>query len=200
MRATYPEFLVARVIGPKKSVLVEVRRTILKKSTDWVLINSVVHYTPAGIAGVCRAMELEHDLIIEELKKNLAPSEPATAVPPAESTPPPAPDSGGDEKKLPDPSPIATTPPAPAAAPRGPAAEVDIVVTGRSPNPLIVFGRLDCVPVKVRVRDNANFIPGLVLRAKHSSDGPFLMVGNPPRWKGDRIGFTRPPQKEIAAS
>lgn len=181
MNAVYPEFQVARVIGPKKAVLVQIRRTVLKKDSDWVLVNSGVHYTAVGLVAVCRALELDHSVILEELKKILEPPPPGSDAAPA-----PGPET---QKNSAEPGPDAS---APAAAPREVVPEVDIVVTGRSPNPLIVFGRLDHVPVKVRVRDNAHFIPGLVLSAKPGADGLFLMVGHPPRWRGDRIGFTRP--------
>ncbi len=181
MNVTYPEFMVAKAIGPKKSVLVQIRRTVLKKTIDWVLVNSVVNYTEAGLVAVCRALELDHSGIMEELKKILEPPPPAGDAVPATSAAP--------EKNSPESGLIS---PAPAAAARAVVPEVDIIVTGRSPNPLIVFGRLDDVPVKVRVRNNVNFIPGLVLSAKPGADGLFLMVGHPPRWRGDRIGFTRP--------
>lgn len=178
---TYPEFQVAKVVGPKKSILVEIRRTVLGKGVDWVLVNSVVHYTETGLAKLCSTMELPAEEILTELKKNSAP---------------PAPDSSAAasvdvEKNLPG------SPALPAPAARAAVPEVEIVVTGLSPNPLIVFGRLHEVPVKVRVRNNANFIAGLVLRAKESADGLFLMVGTPPRWKGDRIGFTRSAQPKF---
>lgn len=182
----YPEFLVARAIGPKKAVLVEIRRTVLKKSVDWVLVNSVVHYTPIGMVALCRAMELEHDLILEELKKNSPSPSPSDASPASTDIPRQqdllAP-NGENEK------PGAGVPP---PAPVAPRPEIDVVVTGRSPNPQIVYGRLDDhTPVKVRVRDNTHFTPGLILRAKEGTSGIYLMVGPPPRWRGDKHGFTR---------
>lgn len=206
---TYPEPLVARALGPKKSILVTVRRTMLKKGEHWLMANNVVNYTPAGLAALCRAMELDQQPVLDEVEK-IAPGAPpppadaatapaaaeASAAPPGPTSPalPVEPEAPAPEEKK--------SPEVPPADPvRELAAQVahvapkrvavDIVVTGRSPNPLIVFGALDGKQVKVRVRDNANFIPGLVLTAKPSSDGPYLMIGHPPRWRGDKIGFTR---------
>lgn len=216
---TYPEPLVARALGPKKSILVEVRRTMLKKGDHWVMANNVVNYTPAGLAALCRAMELDQQPVLDEVEK----ISPAAPPPPANAATTPAPATAAAEAS---PSPPGPTPPAVTVEPAAPATEekkspdgpavdpaielaaqvaqvapkreaVDIVVSGRSPNPLIVFGSLDGKQVKVRVRNNANFIPGLVLTAKPSSDGPYLMIGHPPRWRGDKIGFARNPTSPI---
>lgn len=75
------------------------------------------------------------------------------------------------------------------------AAPIEIEVTRAAlANTRVVHGkRLDNgAQVVVRVRDNATFIPGLVIRATPVNGHSFFtMVGHPPRWRGDRHGFTR---------
>ena len=41
-------------------------------------------------------------------------------------------------------------------------------------------------PVRVRVRNNANFMPGMEIRARQNEDYPdvFVLVGRTPRYRG----------------
>lgn len=81
---------------------------------------------------------------------------------------------------------------------------VDVRVTRpQLPNRRIVHGvRCDNgAHVVVRVRDNKNFVAGLILRAVPVNRGLFFtQVGNPPRWRGDRVGFTRKPSTAVAGN
>jgi hypothetical protein len=238
---TYAEPLVARVLGPKKAVLVGVRHVMLKKGRDWRLVDGVVHYTAAGLSAMCRHLKLDEQLVVDAAKNSPSgagsPANDPTAAAPAGARQEASAAAGvasssissGQKEGPVNEHPLNQSPPDrnPAGQPfrtasmmtsaelderrqfarRDPAATIAAAVTARvssepvyvdvtgcSPNPLIVFGTVDGVPVRVRVRNNSTFTRGLVLRAKQSAGDPtvYLMIGNPPRWKGDRYGFTRP--------
>lgn len=195
---TYPEPTVSRVMGPKKLLLVTTRRLSLKKERDWLLVDGVVNYTGEGLALLCEKLGVELAPLQEAIAKNLAERAPRPPLEsPAEasaSSPGAAPQTVPAQQEGALHAAIVTKPPASEAVPPPASGTVDVLVTGRSPNPLVVFGQLDGQPVKVKVRDNAAFTAGLVIRAKPSSQaGVLLMVGNPPRWRGDKVGFTRTP-------
>lgn len=196
---TYPEPTVSRVMGPKKLLLVTTRRLSLKKERDWLLVDGVVNYTGEGLALLCEKLGVELAPLQEAIAKNLAeraprpplesPAEASASLPGAAPQTLPAQEEGAPHAKT-----DVTKQPAAATVPPPASGTVDVLVTGRSPNPLIVFGQFEGQPVKVKVRDNAAFTAGLVIRAKPSSQaGVLLMVGNPPRWRGDKVGFTRAP-------
>lgn len=74
------------------------------------------------------------------------------------------------------------------------AGTIEATVTRTSPNPTIVLATIPGRDreVRVRVRDNANFIRGLVLRVTSIRGYAdfFNFAGRLPRWRGDRVGFT----------
>lgn len=216
--STYPEPLVARALGVKKSLLADTRKARLAKGADWAMdARAQVAYTAAGLAKLCRVLGLDRALV--EAAKNCgepmavaAPGSRAEASAAAggaslrEVLPAEAGGNTTGQEPAPDRNPV------PAFARRDPAATVAaaaeelarksspvwVEVTGVPGNPIIVHGRLEGRPVTVRVRANATFVPGLWIQATPLNGANyFAMVGHPPRWKGDRHGFARPAATDI---
>ena len=206
----YPEPLVARSLGVKKNVLADTRRARLARGTDWLLAGAVVTYTRDGLKKLCGALGLDSSRV----PAPAAAGDPTAGQPDegrkeatarqGEATLTSADQGGGHnghEIKI-----SSSERPAPASA-IATAAQVAagvedlakksepvlIQVTGISPNLIIVHGRLEDRTVTVRVRANTNFVPGLWIRATPINGGSYYsMIGHPPRWKGDRHGFTKP--------
>jgi hypothetical protein len=205
--STYPEPLVARSLGVKKNRLAETRKARLSRGADWALVGAVVAYTPAGLKKLCGVLGLDWALV---------PVPTAAAVQAATSEPEPqiealrgrseAIESHGDiggasHEVTTQSTPDRSEPTAPACAVVAETCEqlaeksrpVLIEVTGVPQNTIIIHGRLEGKAVTVRVKSNANFIPGLWIQATPINGGTYYsQVGNPPRWKGDRHGFTKP--------
>lgn len=205
---TYSEPLVARVTGIPKRVIATHRRRLCAKRVDWQVVGAVVHYTEAGLKKICGALGLDAAALTwpAEAPTSEPPAGVAETAPGAEkSTPGPVPSPGGLLGKIA--SAVGLGRPA-AEAPAGAARVVGaavaqaereapqpiaVTVTAISPNPTIVIGRAAGIDglVSVKVRSNRNFIPGLVVRATPiNGHRYFAQVGRPPRWRGDRVGFT----------
>ncbi len=84
------------------------------------------------------------------------------------------------------------------------ASVVEVTVTGVPVrgNKLLLFGTIEDPKapsgrqrVTVRVRDNAFFLPGFVIRATPATANYYNFVGRLPRWRGDRFGFTAKPKE-----
>jgi len=51
---------------------------------------------------------------------------------------------------------------------------------------LVVDGDTDCTQIKIRVRDNKNFLKNMTLKARPPAEGSttWVMMGRCPRWRG----------------
>jgi hypothetical protein len=183
----YTEPSISRATGIKKHRLVAARREHLEKGIDWATENHVVTYTESGLVKLCESLGLDQILPIVEKISSGEGIEPAEAAP-------------GESGPI-----AAETEPAETVAQvaqeiektRGPI-EIELTRT-QLPNPTVVIGkRLDTGElVTVKVRSNANFIPGLIVQASPVNRFKFFnQIGRPPRWRGDRHGFTRTPAKK----
>jgi hypothetical protein len=194
----FPETVVARVTGIAKKRIAETRRSaLLVKGTDWLVEDSCVTYSPAGLKKLCQALAIDQ-AALEWFERPDVPA-PAfsetqgsrEAQQPAAVTP---------EPQFPPGAPPATNPPwpeldgHPAAASVATAVDriqtaqaaalIKVVVTRLAPNTRIVYGRIEARPVIVQVRDNRNFRPGMTLTAQPATGDYFHMHGNCPRWPG----------------
>lgn len=219
--STYPEPLVARSLGVKKKLIVDTRKGRLVRGADWALEGAQVVYTATGLKNLCAALGLEWPgqapaaapsepegaPVAEPREEAIAPAGEALEQSPNA-------DQGGGRNE--HPNVISTPPESPKPTLAGSFARRDlgmtaglvaevcedlakksepvaIEITGVPGNRIIVHGRLEGQPVTVRVKSNLTFIPGLWIRATPINDGHYYaQVGNPPRWKGDRHGFTKP--------
>jgi hypothetical protein len=172
---TYPETLVARVTGIRKRTLAHTRRTRLYPETDWVLLNSVVHYTPAGLTTLLTHHQLDANTLTwpaAPLPEDLAENTPETTNPMPTTEPPltPAEKIAADARAV-EARPIYT-----------------LRVAELSRNPTLIYAtRADTSErVTVRVRTNQNFLPGMPIHARHPANptDPWRMEGNCPRWRG----------------
>lgn len=180
---SYPEPLVARVTNVNRATLASTRRAKLEKGTDWTLENSVTCYTATGLKKLLGALGLADAPLVWP--------DPATATRDPSATPPSA--ASEPEAAPAKNSSIALAPVAVAArvAEAGavsaarPVAE--LIVAEISRNPTVLRARLeDGRLVLVRVRSNANFTPGMRLKARAPGPGGTLysFEGQCPRWKG----------------
>lgn len=213
--STYPEPLVARSLGVNKGLIVATRQAKLEKGTDWTLVDSVVSYSPAGLEKLCGALGLDASRLAQpgDAAETVTADAGASLGGPLAAQPDPSllQDSLAVERRAHNSEAVGSTPtPAPTFATRDPIATagqvaagvealakksgpVWVEVTGIPGNRIIVHGRLEGRLVTVRVKNNATFIPGLWIQATPINDGHYYaQQGNPPRWKGDRHGFTKP--------
>jgi hypothetical protein len=184
--ATYPETLVARVLGlPKKSVAAARHRAGLERPGDWVLENSCVAFTPAGVSRICAALGLA-GVSVGRIMAARAQGGAPDADEGQESGPEETEGSAGTESgaegrtgKISE-----AVRDEVAAAQATAAAPVTIEVDRLSPNTRILHGKLAGAPVTVVVRDNRNFRRGMVLKADPVNERVFRMLGRCPRWPG----------------
>jgi hypothetical protein len=174
--ATYPETLVARVLGlPKKSVAAARHRAGLERPGDWVLENSCVAFTPAGVSRICAALGLA-GVSVGRIMAARAQGGAPDADEGQESGPEETEGSAGTES--------GAVRDEVAAAQATAAAPVTIEVDRLSPNTRILHGKLAGAPVTVVVRDNRNFRRGMMLKADPVNERVFRMLGRCPRWPG----------------
>jgi hypothetical protein len=162
----YPEPLVARTTGVNRETVAATRKAALAKGTDWTLENSVVCYTAPGLEKLISALGLAETAFVW-------PAAP-TATGDRSATPPRA--ESGPEKFA---AQCAGEPPRPLA-------ELRVVALSRNPAILQATPDGGATTVCVRVRSNANFLPGMPLRARAPAPGASLyhFEGQCPRWKG----------------
>jgi len=168
------ESQVATRLGISRTAMRELRKAHLAPETDWQFRNNAVVLTPSGL---------------QKIELRLA------ATPGGTSTPPEAPSP-------------ATSPRAPAACPPGPPPSARFIVWRVPPHRLdqrqrhVIIAR-ECLPSTqpvqswllhtlpglgierpIRVRDNTNFVPGMILEAVNIGHGCWQYVGRMPRRQG----------------
>lgn len=194
MNRTFPEPMVARVIGVAKPRLVALRKTKLTRDTDWTLAKAVVVYTEAGLAKILAELGLaETAFTWPEAEMVGQDSDNADGHAPAAT-------DGADEATE-----SATKPELAKNSADGAVAAVakavdavkshdarlalvDLVVVRTSRNPSILYA----VPaeggeeVPVKVASNMNFIAGMRLQARAEGAGGslYFLEGRCPRWRG----------------
>jgi hypothetical protein len=158
----YPEPMVARTVGLSRSQLKALRDENLTREVDWVLVNAVVTYSPAGLEKLLRAAGLDAGDF---------------AWPGREAMPAPA--LVAEEGAALAGDPVAATPAVPPL--------VELRVRNVCGNPILVFAATpEGEVVKVRVRTNTNFLPGMPIRARapQSPGGLWHHEGACPRFRG----------------
>lgn len=175
----FAEPLVARVTGIRRPALKKARLANLQKGTDWWLADSVVTYGAEGLKKLLVSLGLNAGDL----------TWPEGVV---------GPEGGGTPERAafapPDPTAEASVEPGPAEIVAQATAAVptralrELVVRKVAWNPTIVLASPGDAQeeVRVRVRDNKNFRPGMVLRAREPEDagGLWFMEGNCPRFPG----------------
>lgn len=193
----YSEPLVARVTGLSKSLIVGKRKASLVKGADWDVDRNTVCYTEAGLKKLLGALGLSGAVLAwpaeGEGQEGGAAEEPAGG----------ASDCAGEAVE--QPTEVELTDEKLAVLAAGaiePAADsvakavaeiqdadlVELTVKKISHNPTILHAAgADGVVVAVRVVSNANFLPGMKLKARPPVKGSmpvYSMVGHCPRWRG----------------
>lgn len=179
----YPEPLVARVTGIGRPRLKKARLANLTKGPDWWLAESTVTYGTDGLKKLLLALGLN--------AADLAWPEPPTPpdVPPEPDRPASAALDPTAESAEADSATVAVAEVVveKIVAEAAPALR-ELVVRKIAWNPSIVMAWDAATEreVRVRVRSNVNFRPGMVLRARapEQADGLWFMEGNCPRWPG----------------
>lgn len=175
---SFPEPLVARVTGLNRTVLAKARRGTLTKDQEWLLVGSVVHYTPGGLKKMLAAVGIDVAALVwpepsgTDLETERALDPAASPIDPAELR------EGQDEAAV-----------VTAACETAAAIElVEIFVSSVPRNPRILYGipAGGTAAVVVRVKDNTNFRPAMKLKAHPPAAGATVwhMVGHCPRWPG----------------
>lgn len=180
-------------LGLTRVVLASMRREHLKEDTDWVKDGKKIVITKAGLARVTEILGLNG----AEVPSLGVTNDPASqhsdnggSTPPGaaagfadyeagrvvdldralEEVPPASINSVVGALSAPEPEPVT------------------LVVTSKRPprNSHIVEAKLGEQLVRVRVKDNANFLPGMEIRARQDEDyaDMFVLVGRTPRYKG----------------
>ena len=178
----YPEPMVARVTGIKRPALKRARMSALEKGPDWWLAESVVTYGEDGLKKLLVALGLDAaDLAWEEPLAVSSPLPESESAASADADPTQAAPCGPVEPLEPVVEKIAAAVPVARAL-------LDLTVRKVAWNPTIVMAwhEAEAREVRVRVRNNVNFRPGMVLRARapEQADGLWCMEGNCPRWPG----------------
>ena len=179
MTPTYAETLVARVTGVKKKVVAEARHESgLMRGPDWILSNSCVHYTPAGLEKICGALGIDSSAL--EWRDDAARSDDRGEETQASRA------TGAGLDATPEKIAVAVETVAAAVAQitRETPVPVEIRIARLSRNPRVLIGQLGEAFVTVMVRDSKNFLPGMVVRADRIDELRYTMVGNCPRWRG----------------
>lgn len=186
---SYPEPFIARVAGVKRSRLAELRHTELSKGTDWTLENSVVCYTAVGLEKLLRAAGIDGAALqwppIADGGEMSAPPV-ARAVDPSV---PPGDPAGSPidpfEKIAPGAVMAACVQAMPTADPSAPV-EIEVLRLARNPRILFATRKDDGREILVRVATNANFVRGMLLKARPPATGAgvYSFEGRCPRWKG----------------
>lgn len=210
----FQEPLVARVTGVRKAILVAHRKDRLAKGVDWTLERNVVAYTAVGLEKLLAALGLQaaalawpapgegqHSGEVDEAAEEASDGAGEAFSAPGDGAEKSAvaPAAGADFAR--NVRPPVTAWPWPRATAAAVVAEqvlaiqetlpCEFVVRRLSHNPTL----LQCVgeaerEVLVRVATNANFIPGMKLRARPPAKGGgiaarvYSLVGHCPRWKG----------------
>jgi len=177
----YPEPMVARVTGVARVAIKRARAASLEKGPDWSLVDSVVTYGPDGLKKLLSALGLRAD----DLAWPVPPGPPRggfEAGPLAAATR----EGSGDAVHGASPATVVAEAVAEAAAVETARALVELVVLKNVFNPGLLIARHGATEVRVRVRSNVNFRPGMVLRARApiQAGGLWHMEGNCPRRPG----------------
>ncbi|MFA6959918.1 MAG: hypothetical protein WC205_04105 [Opitutaceae bacterium] len=204
----YSEPLVARVTGLSKSLIVGKRKASLVKGADWDVDRNTVCYTEAGLKKLLGALGLSGAVLAW-------PAEGEGQVGGSDEEPEGEASDGAGEAVAQPPQPgpvveklaVGPTCPPPAVGLPGVLIEeatadtvakavakiqdadlVELTVKKISFNPTILHAAgADGVVVTVRVTSNANFLPGMKLKARPPVKGAvqvYSMVGHCPRWRG----------------
>ncbi len=178
----YGEPLVARVTGVARHKLKLVRDKSLEKPADWSLEKSVVTYSERGLEKLLSELGLVREgLDLPQIPTFLPPG---LSSPSVEAGPPESLDTqgsgdavAGSDKKF--------WMVRRAVAERA-LVELRVVKLTRNPRLLMARAGEDGEPVRVRVRSNANFRPGMKLKAREpeDADGAWAMEGRCPRFPG----------------
>lgn len=186
---SFPEPLVARVVGIQKARIASIRRSKLSRDADWQLEKSVVAYTSGGLDRLLAELGLSGRVYTWP--------EQSGGECPAGADAPQIEASAGQgealETEIP-PEKIAVITAAALAAGvervleiRAANELVHLTVTRISRNPSIVYAVGDAgAEVSVRVASNVNFLAGMGLTARPPSAGSTLyyLEGRCPRWRG----------------
>lgn len=189
----------AERFGISRTRIRELRKSRLAPEVDWQFRDNAVVLTTSGLQKIELALSGSTPAATPAPQ---APTPPASAPAPAPSAPPPA------VSTLPAPPSPATAPRAPAALPPGPPPRAKFIVwrvpthrlDARQRHILICREALPStqqtaswllhtvpglgVERPIRVRDNANFLPGMVLEAVNIGHGLWQYVGRLPRRQG----------------
>ena len=192
MSSPLQEPTVARAVGISKARLVAFRKNSLEREVDWRLEGAVVTYTAGGLekllAGLGLAADAFKPAVFEEavFARRGPESEQIEAI-----------GGGGEATEM-----------AEEGAGNGYGAEiqravietvdrvaarvaVELRVVRQARNPRIVLATTPQTPgveLRVVVRENRNFLPGMTLRAKPADDTAdttlYYLDGRCPRWRG----------------
>lgn len=175
---TYPEPMVSRVIGVAKPRLAVHRKLRLTREEDWVLDNAVVAYTEAGLKKMLEVLGLS-GAVFDWPSSGSGGNPPAAFAARIEAI-----DGAGGAvetssmlEKIHES--VERLEAADDARPR-----VKLTVSRVSRNPTIVYGvTLEGEEVPVKVANNVNFIPEMVLEARPEGN-VYYFEGRCPRWRG----------------
>lgn len=173
---TYTEPMVARVIGVAKPRLAVLRKLRLTREVDWVLANAVVAYTEAGLKKMLDVLGLS-GAVFEWPDMDGSANPPAEFAARLEAVD----GAGGGLESVVEKISVGVErlEAARAARPR-----VRLTVTRVSRNPAIIYAAtLEGEEVPVKVANNVNFIPEMVLEARPEGN-VYYFEGRCPRWRG----------------
>lgn len=156
----HSEERIAEILKISRTDLTEIRKEILFEKEHWSTQKRTVIYTKAGVDKV-----LEHLNLVSQ----------GFAVPLVVTKS----DNGvqlESERPINDPEAISTKEDAPEY--------VLVKITQKFRNPLLMAAEFEGKPIRVRVRDSKNFMPGMEIKARRIRDDFFIFEGRCPRWKG----------------
>jgi len=176
---TYPEPMVARVIGIPKTRIAKLRKETLTRPGDWDLIKHVVHYQKEGLEKLLEGLGLDAE-VFGWAEPGEAKAKAAPKAEPAEATPAAPNEAPAPEKNFTG---------ADAVAKQVEAADrpmIELTVAKLSRNPLVLHATTPGgAEVLVKVKVNRNFRAGMKLKAKEPKrPGVWFHVGNCPRRPG----------------